>query len=271
MFYPFVAAWFAKSRQISELDLSFIKKVYIAAWVLDPTTADLLHQKLPNAKIVQMYGMTEVVAISASDLIDDREEAEIKPLTVIENQGELCVSSGQLLPFIKAKIIDLNNGEALPKGERGEILISTPSMMKGYLINGEEHRKEGEWLQTGDLGFFDDDENIYVLERLSFMFKYLSLFVSPSEIESVLSEHSGIQSVGVTGVPDLEVTTLATAFVVLKPRTQLTEDEICAFVADKLPEYKHLHGGVRFVEKLPVNKGGKLDRVKLRDMALSGE
>ncbi|XP_065349133.1 uncharacterized protein LOC135945393 [Cloeon dipterum] len=266
MFYPFVASWFAKSRQISELDLGFIEKIFIAAWVLDPTTADTLHQKLPKAKITQLYGMTEVIGVSASDLLDGA-DCEIKPLTVIENEGELCVASGHLLPFVKAKIVDLSTGRILPKGERGEIVLSTPSAMKGYLIDGEVQLRENEWFHTGDLGFFDDEENIYVIERMTFMFKYLSLFVSPSEIESVLCEHPSIQAAGVTGIPDPEVTTCARAYVVTKPGMQLTEDEACAFVAEKLPEYKHLHGGVRFLEKLPVNKGGKLDRGKLKEIA----
>lgn len=92
--------------------------------------------------------------------------------------------------------------------------------------------------------------------------------MAPSEIESVLSEHHEVQSVGVVGIPDLEVTSLARAFVVLRPGGQCTEDELCAFVADRLPDYKHLHGGVRFIEKLPMNRGGKMDRGQLKAMAL---
>ena len=92
--------------------------------------------------------------------------------------------------------------------------------------------------------------------------------MSPSEIESVLSEHQDVQSVGVVGIPDPEVTTLARAFVVLKPGRQASEDELCAFVAERLPDYKHLHGGVRFIEQLPMNRGGKMDRGQLKAMAL---
>jgi acyl-coenzyme A synthetase/AMP-(fatty) acid ligase len=92
--------------------------------------------------------------------------------------------------------------------------------------------------------------------------------VSPSEIESVLSEHQDVQSVGVVGIPDPEVTTLARAFVILRPGQQCTEDELCAFVAERLPDYKHLHGGVRFIEQLPMNRGGKLDRGQLKLKAL---
>lgn len=92
--------------------------------------------------------------------------------------------------------------------------------------------------------------------------------MSPSEIESVLSEHQNVQSVGVVGIPDPEVTTLARAFVVLRPGRQCTEDELCAFVAERMPDYKHLHGGVRFIEQLPMNRGGKLDRGQLKSKAL---
>jgi acyl-coenzyme A synthetase/AMP-(fatty) acid ligase len=59
--------------------------------------------------------------------------------------------------------------------------------------------------------------------------------------------------------------------VVLRPGKHCTEDELCAFVAEKLPDYKHLHGGVQFIEKLPMNRGGKLDRGQLKAMATKEE
>jgi acyl-coenzyme A synthetase/AMP-(fatty) acid ligase len=83
-----------------------------------------------------------------------------------------------------------------------------------------------------------------------------------------LLEHPAVQASGVVGIPDLATNNKSRAFVVLKPGQKCTQDEICKFVADRLPEYKHLHGGVRFLDKLPVNKGGKMDRKALLELAL---
>jgi len=73
---------------------------------------------------------------------------------------------------------------------------------------------------------------------------------------------------GVVGVPHPESTSIATAFVVLKPGRKCAEQDICKFVADRLPNYKHLHGGVQFVDKLPESRGNKLDRTALKEIAI---
>jgi acyl-coenzyme A synthetase/AMP-(fatty) acid ligase len=90
----------------------------------------------------------------------------------------------------------------------------------------------------------------------------------PSEIEAVLRDHVAVQSAGVVGVPHEECTSLARAYVVLKPgHDHVTADELIQHVAARLPEYKHLHGGLVFLHELPVNRGGKLDRSKLKLIA----
>lgn len=90
--------------------------------------------------------------------------------------------------------------------------------------------------------------------------------MSPSEIESILQKHEGVSEVGVVGVPHPESTNLARAFVVRKG--DCTEEELCAFVAERLPPYKHLHGGVRFIDKMPEGKAGKMDRAELKRIAI---
>lgn len=96
--------------------------------------------------------------------------------------------------------------------------------------------------------------------------------VSPSEIEAVLQTHPDVLEVGVVGVPHAESTSVARAFVVLKPdkRGRTTGQQLCEFVAERLPTYKHLHGGVHFLDKLPESRGNKLDRPALKRLALQG-
>jgi len=85
----------------------------------------------------------------------------------------------------------------------------------------------------------------------------------------VLQEHPAVLAAGVVGMPNPETHNLARAFVVLKPGSTCTPEELCILAQKKLPLYKHLHGGVRIVDSLPsINKGVKLDRKSLMVMAL---
>lgn len=93
--------------------------------------------------------------------------------------------------------------------------------------------------------------------------KILFLKVNPSEIEAVLLEHPSVQMTCVIGIPNEETTTLAKALVVLKEGKEATSEELIQLVANKLLFYKHLHGGVQFVDSLPENKGRKIDRVAI--------
>jgi len=80
-----------------------------------------------------------------------------------------------------------------------------------------------------------------------------------------------VHEVGVVGLPNLESTSVARAFIVLKAGRQCTEESICQFVAERLPSYKHLHGGVQFVDSLPESRGNKLDKPALKKMAMNKE
>jgi acyl-coenzyme A synthetase/AMP-(fatty) acid ligase len=84
----------------------------------------------------------------------------------------------------------------------------------------------------------------------------------------VILKHPDVHEVGVLGVPQLESTSIARAFVVLKPGRQCTEEDICQFVAERLPSHKHLHGGVQFIDNLPQSRGYKLDKIALKNMAM---
>ncbi|KAF4519999.1 hypothetical protein B566_EDAN007147 [Ephemera danica] len=129
------------------------------------------------------------------------------------------------------QVVDPVTGQTLPRGECGEIRLKSPTIMLGYLQPGSK--------------------------------------VFPSEIEAVVQDHEAVHSVGVVGVPEPEVDSLSRAFVVLRPEHHVSADELQKHVAARLSEHKHLHGGVRFIANLPTNDAGKLDRKKLREIALN--
>ncbi|KAF4531982.1 hypothetical protein B566_EDAN017413 [Ephemera danica] len=155
----------------------------------------------------------------------------------------------------------------------GEICVNSPSLFIGYLKQGQQPEKRNfdkdGFFHTGDLGFIDASGNVYAVERLNFTFKVGVAPVVPSDLEALLQEHPSVHSAAVVGIPDPVKTHLIRAYIVLKPGHHATADDFIKFIDARVPEYKHLTGGVRFVKNLPVNRNGKLDRRKLTDMALA--
>jgi acyl-coenzyme A synthetase/AMP-(fatty) acid ligase len=95
--------------------------------------------------------------------------------------------------------------------------------------------------------------------------------VIPSEVESVIQEHPCVQAAGVIGIPNPETGHVARAYIVVKPGHHVTTDEIKQHVAVRMRYFEHLYGGVRFLDALPENRNGKLDRLKLREFANAEE
>lgn len=141
-------------------------------------------------------------------------------------------------------------------------------MMKGYLKMDSSTAFDDEgFIKTGDIGYYDNDGCFFIIERLKEMFKYMSMHVVPSFIESVLLEHGAVDEAVVFGTPvKTEEGEVPTACVVLKKEYKATEEEIKQFVAEKVADYEQLRGGVRFVENLIKTPSGKFMRQEIRNM-----
>lgn len=127
------------------------------------------------------------------------------------------------------------------------------------------------WMKTGDLGYFDKDGNLYIVDRVKNMIKWHGMQVSPVELETVLNTHEAVQESCVIGLPDEESGEKPMALVVKKPSSEVTEEELINFVNEKVATHKHLRGGVQFIDKLPKSSFGKLLRNAVKDRALETE
>ncbi|XP_037944387.1 luciferin 4-monooxygenase-like [Teleopsis dalmanni] len=125
--------------------------------------------------------------------------------------------------------------------------------------------KDG-WLHTGDIGYYDDDFEFFIVDRIKELIKYKAFQVPPAEIEAILLTHPKIKDAAVIGKPDEEAGELPMAFVVKQANVQLTEKEVADFVAENTSSPKRLRGGVLFVDDIPKNPSGKILRRILRDM-----
>lgn len=142
---------------------------------------------------------------------------------------------------------------------------------QGYYNNPQSSREavddEG-FIKTGDLGYVDENGFLYITDRKKDIFKYKGHHINPSEIENVIQQIKGVEFAVVVGIPNDETFNLISAVVKKKEGFEaLKEQEIFDYVAESLPGYKHLHGGVYFVEGLPSAATGKILKREIKNIA----
>lgn len=154
--------------------------------------------------------------------------------------------------------------------EIGEIYIMATLRFLGYAGNPEATRNAFDrsgWLKTGDLGYFTEDGEIFIVDRKKDMIKYLNYQVAPSELETFIQKMEGVKTACVVGIPDMIAGDLAAAIVVKEKNSLINEQDIVDEVARKLPQFKRLHGGAYFVDTLPLTPSGKVKKMLVRKSA----
>lgn len=198
------------------------------------------------------YGLTEVTMVSNSNPpYRDR----VKPGSV-----------GLPLSDTEVRIVDLETGtRELAPGEIGEVCIRGPQVMRGYWNKPEETRmvlRDG-WLYTGDIGREDEDGYLYIVDRKKDMLIYKGYNVYPRELEELMAKHPAVQQCAVVGRPDFATGEFPVAFVVLKPGTPATGEELLDYCARNVAPYKRIRQ-VIFKSQLPVSGAGKVLKKELR-------
>lgn len=178
---------------------------------------------------------------------------------------------GLALPFTDVKLVAVEDGQSeVPPGQPGEVIVRGPMVMKGYWRQPEataEALRDG-WLRTGDIGAFDEEGYLRIVERKKDLIKASGFSVYPAEVEAALYRHPGILEAGVVGVPDDYRGEDVVAFVVLRPEAREGADaqQIIDWSREQMAVYKAPRQ-VRFLEKLPRTATGKILRRALRELA----
>ncbi|MBM3118036.1 MAG: long-chain fatty acid--CoA ligase [Chloroflexi bacterium] len=171
-----------------------------------------------------------------------------------------------LLKCNTIKVFDEKDNE-LPPGQRGEIVVKGPTLMKGYWNQPEDTAQtiRNGWLYTGDIGYLDEEGYLYITDRKKDIIIRGGENVSPREVEEVLYQHPKVLEAGVIGIPDKVYGEEIKAFVTLKQGEEASEDEIITFCKERLPTFK-TPKKVQFLESLPKNLLGKVLRAELRNL-----
>ncbi|WP_255426240.1 4-coumarate--CoA ligase family protein [Pseudonocardia sp. C8] len=249
---PPVAVALAKHPIVDQYDLSCIKVIFSGAAPLDGELGRAVAKRL-DCTVLQGYGMTELSPVSHA-MPDDRGDLDLN-------------SSGFAIPNVECKLVDPATGEEVGPGERGELWVKGPNVMVGYLNNPEATAatKDADgFLHTGDIAVVDAEGVYSIVDRVKELIKYKGYQVPPAELEALLLTHDKIADAAVIGVNDAEGEEVPKAFVVRQPSaTDLTEDEVMAFVAERVAPHKKVRV-VEFIEQIPKSASGKILRKDLR-------
>ncbi|RJP94857.1 MAG: long-chain fatty acid--CoA ligase [Desulfobacteraceae bacterium] len=241
--------------EFRKLDFSSIKGFFSGA---APLAADTIRdlKELTGADMCEVYGSTEnspIVSVTPWG-------GKIKPGTV-----------GCPVPDTDVKIVDIETGEKeMPAGETGEIIIKGPQIMKGYYKKPEETAKvlKDGWFYSGDIGRFDEDGYLTIVDRKKDMIIAGGYNIYPVELDNVLFDHPKILEACTIGIPDEYRGETVKAFIVIKKGEQLTEEEVIVYCKKNLAAYK-IPKKIEFVDELPKSAVGKILRRELRDREIS--
>ncbi|KAG5230291.1 4-coumarate--CoA ligase [Salix suchowensis] len=254
---PLIVA-FVKEDLTKKYDLSSLKTLGCGGAPLGKEVADAFKEKFPHVEIVQGYGLTETGG-GATRTIGPEESSQL-------------ASVGRLSENMEAKIVDPETGEALGLGQRGELWLRGPTVMKGYVgdekATAETLLPDG-WLKTGDLCYFDSEGFLYIVDRLKELIKYKAYQVPPAELEKLLQSIPEIADAAVIPYPDEEAGQIPMAYVVRKPGSNTTEGQIMDSIAKQVAPYKKIRR-VAFISAIPKSPAGKILRRELVNLALPG-
>ncbi len=171
-------------------------------------------------------------------------------------------SVGKPLPDVEVLVVD-ENDQPVPVGELGEVLARGPNIMKGYYNMPDESREalRNGWLHTGDMGRFDEDGYLYIMERKKDLIIRGGFNVYPRDVEEVLSRHPAVIEAAVIGVPSERMGEEVKAFVVT--RAPVDAETLLAYCRESLANYK-TPSEIEFINVLPRNAVGKIDKKELR-------
>lgn len=230
------------------LDFSALKIAVGGGMAVQKATAEKW-KAVTGVPLAEGYGLTETSPVASCNPIDGTERI-----------GTIGVP----LPNTEIMIAD-DAGNRLPLGERGEIFIKGPQVMKGYWNRPEETANvmQGDWFKSGDIGVMDADGFVKIVDRKKEMILVSGFNVYPNEVEDAVSSYPGVLEVGVIGMPDPKTTEKVVAYVVKKDNA-VSAEKIIQHCKNSITNYK-VPKEIYFTDELPKSNVGKILRRKIKE------
>jgi acyl-CoA synthetase (AMP-forming)/AMP-acid ligase II len=240
---------------LDRFDMSSLRLAVTGAAPVPVEMVNRMYDTLGFETVVTGYGLTEVHGIATMCRHDDAPET-------------IANTDGRAIPDVEVLVVDAEGNE-VPRGEPGEVVIRGYNVMSGYFEDPEQTAEtidpEG-WLHTGDIAVMDERGYIDITDRMKDMFIQGGFNAYPAEIESLLLDHPAIAQVAVIGVPDERLGEVGMAFVVPTTGTRPAEATIVAWAREQMANYKAPRY-VELVEQLPMNASNKVLKYELRSKA----
>jgi long-chain acyl-CoA synthetase len=250
---PPISQMLLADPKLEQYDLSSLKYVSMMGMSVPKALMEEYRRRIPHLKVIQGYGLTET--------------SPLLTLVPLKYADEKLGSVGKAVPGVEIKIVD-ENGRPVKPDSPGEIVVRGPQIMKGYYKLPQETTaviKDG-WFWTGDLGRIDPDGFIYHLGRSKEIIITGGINVFPAEVENVLVAHQSVMDAAVIGIPDPKRGEILSAFVVKRPGSDVTENDIVKYCREKMADYK-VPKVVRFIEAIPMVGPGKVNKKALVESA----
>jgi long-chain acyl-CoA synthetase len=244
-----------QAPNVRSYGLSSIKACISGAAPL-PIEVQEAFEKLSRGRLVEGYGLTEASPVTHAN-----------PLEGVRKAGSIGIP----IPNTDAKIVNVATGEDLPPGRIGELVVRGPQVMSGYWNPRDDDDTESVlvdgWLYTGDVAVMDADGYAQIIGRKRDTILAGDYSVYPRDVEEVLYENSKVMEVAVVGVPSGESGHRVKAFVVPRPGTDLSKEELLSLCHRRLDEYA-VPWDIEFRQELPKSFVGKvLRRMLIEDQA----
>jgi acyl-CoA synthetase (AMP-forming)/AMP-acid ligase II len=247
--------------RFAQYDASGLALVLYGAAPIDSALLAQAMKALPGADFCQMYGMTELAPVAtvlpAWCHRDPRHAGKLR-------------SAGRPVPTAELRIVD-RDGQAVPPGTAGEVVVRGPTVMAGYWGKpGQtaEALREG-WMHTGDGGYLDDEGFLHIVDRLKDMIVTGGENVYSAEVENVIAQMPQVSMCAVIGVPDAQWGERVHAVIVLRPGETLAAQDLIGFCRERIAGYK-CPRSVEFRNEMPLSAAGKLLKYALREPHWNG-
>jgi cyclohexanecarboxylate-CoA ligase len=206
-----------KAGLLEEVEFPSLRIATISGSSCPPQLARVLQQRMPNGKVMQMWGMTELF-MGLNTRLEDPERVR-------------CETIGRPTPEMETRIVD-DRGERIAGDASGELQIRGPSVFSGYYNNPEANADaftDG-WFRTGDLASSDAEGNIRITGRLKDLINRGGIKVNPFDVEVLIDSHPDVMQCAIVPMPDEIMGEKACAFIVPRPGARVTLDEVCAWL-----------------------------------------